>query len=140
MQTYINNYHARIMHKVRFCSSFRTLTELQIKKLSAMIKINQNNLFVVLYSCNVVLCSCCFVLRCIVLVLSLFVLGLPRVVSCCTHTCCLLFCRVVSCYVLLLLVQLSRLDHCCFSITVYHRQINITENKKQQLEQPKISG
>lgn len=62
--------------------------------------------------CCALVVSCCFVLPCIVLELSLVVLGFSGVVSCCTHTCCLLFCRVVSCYVLLLLVKLSRLDHC----------------------------
>ena len=63
-------------------------------------------------SCFARVVSCCFVLRRIVLVLSLVILALSCVVSCFTYTYCLLFCRVVSCYVLLLLVKLSRLDHC----------------------------
>ena len=94
MQTYINNYYARIMHKIRFCSSFRTLTELQIKKLSTMIKTNQNILFVMLYSCNVVLCSCC-------LVLFRVALYCTRVVSCCTR---IFWCCVVLYSYLLSLV------------------------------------
>ena len=81
-----------------------------------MIKINHDKCFAVLYSCRVScfarVVSCCFVLRRIVLALSLAILGLSCVLSCCTYTCCLLFCPVVSCYVLLLLMKLSRLDHC----------------------------
>ena len=53
-------------------------------------------------SCYTCVVSCCLVLCRVVLVLC-------RVGSCC-YLCCLVFCRVASCWLVLLLVQFSRLD------------------------------
>ena len=91
-------------------------------------------------SCCVVLYSCCLLLYsdCIVLGRAVLI----HVVSCFVVLSCVMSCCYLCSFLGKIIPKSSwHCFQCCrtkVSIIVYHWEIKITENKKQQLEQPKM--